>query len=113
MTVALTEPMRELLWAVAQRRYGWVYVPDFGGEHRAAQALHERGLVTHHLVRYLGGSIVVVTDAGRAEIRRRWPVSPCGEGTYDRSDWTLLHDDHVQRAAAHPAAARPCSQDQT
>jgi hypothetical protein len=91
VTSRLTAPMCDLLWKVAQHEYGWPHVFRYGGELQVADALERRGLVVwgrngrdHHDPR------VVATALGKAEIERRWPVSPFVLGTYDHQPggWT-------------------------
>lgn len=90
----LTEPMRHLLWTVAQHKYGWAHCPNVYGRIRrlqTAQALERRGLVTVDVDRpHL--PMCSATDAGREEIERRWPASPFVLGTYERQPggWTPL-----------------------
>lgn len=84
----LSTPMRNLLWRVAQHIYGWTHVGRHGGECQVAQALERRGLVTFEREDHRW--TVEVTEAGFAEIERRWPVSPCALHTYDEQPggWT-------------------------
>jgi hypothetical protein len=79
--VRLSDPMRYLLWRVAQHKYGWSYVPRSTGQMQTAQGLERRGLVTLDM----SGSdpSITATEAGFHEIERRWPVSPFALGTYD------------------------------
>jgi hypothetical protein len=76
----LTHPMRDLLWKVAQHKYGWTHVSRHGGQYQVAQALERRGLVKftrdHNWT-------VQATPAGCDEIARRWPVSPFILRTYE------------------------------
>jgi len=84
--MVLTAPMRDLLWTVAQHKYGWTHVSRHGGELQVADALVRRGFVeygSHGLGRGDLTPIIVATNEGRAEIERRWPVSPFALGTYD------------------------------
>jgi hypothetical protein len=84
--------MRDLLWTVAQHKYGWAHCPNVGASERRyqiAQALERRGLVAvdrsqPHM------PTCSATEKGRAEIERRWPVSPYILGTYDHQPggWT-------------------------
>lgn len=87
----LTEPMRDLLWVIAQHKYGWAHCPNVGRERRfqVAEALERRGLVDidrsqSHM------PTCAVTPEGRMEILRRWPVSPYILGTYEHQPggWT-------------------------
>jgi hypothetical protein len=88
----LSAAQRDLLWTVAQHKYGWAHCPNAGGRIRrfqTAQTLERLGLVAidrsqPHM------PICAATDAGRAEIERRWPVSPFALGTYDHQPggWT-------------------------
>lgn len=88
--MTLSEAQRDLLWIVAQHKYGWAHCPNAGRERRlqTAQALERRGLVT------IGGQAHMptceATDSGRDEIARRWPVSPFILRTYDHQPggWT-------------------------
>ncbi len=83
----LSAPMIDLLWTVAQHKYGWTYPGRHGGRLQVADALVRRGLVRwsgsegrgrdhHH-------AAIVATPEGRAEIERRWPISPFALGTYE------------------------------
>jgi hypothetical protein len=89
--VKLSHPMRDLLWTVAQHKYGWTHVSRQRGQLQVAEGLIRRGLVmpseTHD---WRWQPIIVATDAGRAEIERRWPVSPFALGTYEHQadGWT-------------------------
>jgi hypothetical protein len=81
---ALSDPMRDLLWVVAQHKYGWAGCPNVGRRIRrfqTAEALERRGLVAIDRT-YMHYPTCSATDAGRAEIERRWPVSPFALGTY-------------------------------
>jgi hypothetical protein len=89
--VKLTNPQRYLLWTVAQHKYGWTHASRHRGELQVADALVRRGLVeygrhdrSHHT------PIIVSTESGLEEIRKRWPVSPYALGTYDHQPggWT-------------------------
>jgi hypothetical protein len=88
---SLTVPQRDLLWTVAQHKYGWTHVSRHKGQLQVAEALIRRGLVkasqTHD---WRWQPIIVATDEGRAEIARRWPVSPFNLGTYEHQpgSWT-------------------------
>jgi hypothetical protein len=80
----LSRPMVKMLWTVAQHKYGWTHVSGHGGQLQVAEALIRRGLARRseiHVWRWQ--PIIVATDAGRAEIERRWPVSPFALGTYE------------------------------
>lgn len=90
----LSEPQRDLLWTVAQHKYGWGHVSRHRGQLQVAKALVRRGLVRwssigEHHDRSVH-PIVVATDAGKDEMARRWPVSPFVLGTYERQPggWT-------------------------
>lgn len=84
MPAELSVPMRDLLWTVAQMQYGWAHVYRFGGQLQVADALVRRGLVEWgRNGREHPDPRVVATEAGKAEIARRWPVSPFILGTYD------------------------------
>jgi hypothetical protein len=81
---ALTEAQRDLLWTVAQHKYGWTHCSNLGRRVRTlqtARALERRGLVTVDATRH--HPTCAATDAGRNEIARRWPVSPFVLGTYE------------------------------
>lgn len=91
--VSLTYPQRYLLWTVAQHKYGWAHVSRYGGQMQVADALVRRGLVVWgRNGRDHSEPRVVVTDTGRAEIERCWPVSPYVLGTYEHQPggWTPL-----------------------
>lgn len=77
----LSHPMRGLLWTVAQHKYGWTHVGRHNGQQQVAEGLERRGLVTYDRERH--HPTVAATNAGRAEIERRWPVSPFALGTYE------------------------------
>jgi len=82
--VKLSDPMRDLLWTVAQHKYGWTHASRHGGELQVADALVRRGFVEYGSHdRDHTTPIIVATDEGHAEIERRWPVSPCALGTYN------------------------------
>lgn len=87
----LSVPQRDLLWNVAQHKYGWTHASRYGGQLQVADALVRRGLVTYggH-DRNHSSPTIVATDEGRAEIERRWPVSPFVLGTYSHQPggWT-------------------------
>lgn len=84
--------MRDLLWTIAQHKYGWAHCPNHGRGIRrlqTAEALERRGLVTvdratPHL------PTCSATDEGRAVIAELYPVSPFILGTYDHQPggWT-------------------------
>jgi hypothetical protein len=84
--------MRDLLWIVAQHKYGWAHCPNDGSRIRrlqVAEALERRGLVDidrskPHM------PVCSVTPEGRMEILGRWPVSPYILGTYEHQPggWT-------------------------
>lgn len=90
--VQLTAPMRDLLWTVAQHKYGWTHVSRHRGQLQVADALVRRGLVAWgpHDGRDYHHPIIAATPAGLFEIGRRWPVSPYYLGTYDHQPggWT-------------------------
>lgn len=85
--VPLSDAMRDRLWTIAQHKYGWGYYglrdwPSF-------DALERRGLVKR--VRVSGADRVYeLTEAGDAEVARRWPVSPSALKTYEHQPggWT-------------------------
>lgn len=89
----LSHPMRDLLWRVAQHKYGWTYVSRHRGQLQVADGLVRRGLAEWgHGNNARSGSSprIVATDDGVKEIERRWPVSPLALGTYDHQPggWT-------------------------
>jgi hypothetical protein len=88
----LTKPMRYLLWQVGQHKYGWTHVSRYGGALQTGDALVRRGLVEWgRNGREHTDPRIRATDAGRAEIERRWPVSPFVLGTYEPQPggWSL------------------------
>lgn len=92
--VLLSHPMRDLLWTIAQHKYGWAHCTNAGSRARrlqVAEALERRGLVEIDRSRPRGQTCAA-TAAGRAEIERRWPVSPFALGTYEHQPggWTPL-----------------------
>jgi peptidoglycan/xylan/chitin deacetylase (PgdA/CDA1 family) len=103
---SLSLSMREMLWTIAQHKYGWTHVSRHGGELQVADALIRRELVewgSHD--RDHSSPIIVATEAGKAEIARLFPISPFVLGTYD---WRAVRATHgewtpppsLQRAAA-------------
>lgn len=88
----LTPAMRDLLWVIAQHKYGWAHCPNVSRTYRrlqTARALERRGLVTvdtskPHM------PTCAATPAGRLFIEHWWPVSPFALGTYDHQPggWT-------------------------
>jgi hypothetical protein len=89
--------MRNLLWRVAQHKYGWAYVQPYASQRKTAEALQRRGLV-----RIDRGAdwTATATDAGRAEIERRWPVSPFVLGTYEEQPGGWTPRDGAPKGAA-------------
>ncbi|MBS3928023.1 MAG: hypothetical protein KGZ65_06125 [Sphingomonadales bacterium] len=85
--IEFTEAMAELLWAIAQHKYGWTHIRS-QDDRLAARELERLGWATIHHDK----QIISATDAGKEEIVRRWPVTPYGLGTYDEqpSGWTPL-----------------------
>lgn len=88
----LSDAQRDLLWTVAQHKYGWAHCPNISRTVRrmqTAKALERRGLVTIDNSHPHNPSCSA-TPEGRAEIERRWPVSPYALGTYDHQPggWT-------------------------
>jgi hypothetical protein len=75
--------MRYLLWKVAQHKYGWTYVSRHRGGLQIADALLARGLVCYGASGRDTHPSIEATTAGRAEIERRWPISPFALGTYE------------------------------
>jgi hypothetical protein len=97
--VRLTIPMRDLLWQVAQHKYGWTHVIRYGGPLQTADALVRRGLVEWGTNgREHTDPRIVATDLGRAEIKERWPISPFVLGTYESQPggWTPLNESPVE-----------------
>jgi hypothetical protein len=84
----LSPEMLNMLWTAAQMKYGWAWVPRRHGQHQVAEALVRRGLVVYE--RDYRRSRIWITEAGRAECERRWPVSPFVLGTYEHQPggWT-------------------------
>jgi hypothetical protein len=84
--VLLTHPMRDMLWTLAQHKYGWTHVSRHGGQLQVADGLVRRDLAywsdEAHRNRNSYSPILIATPAGKAEIARRWPVSPFALGTY-------------------------------
>lgn len=87
----LSDPMRRLLWTIAQHKYGWAHCFTVY-RLRTAEALERRGLVTVDRSK-LHDLTCSPTDAGKTLIARLWPVSPFVLGTYDHQPggWTPLH----------------------
>lgn len=87
----LSDAQRDLLWTVAQHKYGWTHVSRYRGGFQVADALVRRGLVAWGVDgRDLRRGVIVATEAGRAEIERLFPVSPFALGTYEHQPggWT-------------------------
>lgn len=87
-TPELTAPMFDLMYTVAQHKYGWTYVRRYGGGQQIADGLERRGLVT--MDREKTYPTITATDAGRRYIERYWPVSPFALNTYEHqpNGWT-------------------------
>jgi hypothetical protein len=68
--------MLDLLWEIAQHKYGWTYVRR---RKLAAKALERRGLVDGRWSPFVSEPLVIATGAGRDAIARRWPVSPADD----------------------------------
>lgn len=88
----LTDSMRDLLWTIAQHKYGWAHCPNHGGRVRRFQtavALERRGLVRIDLTKPHMPTCSP-TAAGLIVIRTEWPISPYVLGTYDHQPggWT-------------------------
>ncbi len=102
MSAALSQPMRRLLWTLAQNKYGWCYcLRGFGASRfRSSEALERRGLVT--LDRDLYRETCAATEAGRAVIADLFPVSPYVLRTYDHQPggWTPCPPDVRARGEA-------------
>ena len=75
----------DLLWTVAQHKYGWAFVGRHRGGLQVADALVRRGLLAYDEAnpRDCPDPVVVATEAGAREIGRRWPAAPFVLGTYD------------------------------
>lgn len=87
----LTDPMRDMLWRVAQHEYGWTHVSRYGGGLQVGDALVRRGLVEWgRNGRDHPDPRVVATEDGKAEIAARWPISPYILETYEHQPggWT-------------------------
>lgn len=86
--------MLDLLWTVAQHKYGWTHVSRHQGQLQVADGLVSRGLVRYsyeeHRNREARAPVIIATLAGFAEIGRRFPVSPFALGTYEHQPegWT-------------------------
>lgn len=88
----LTDAQLDLLWVIAQHKYGWAHCPNVGRRVRrfqVAEALERRGLVEidrsqPHM------PTCSATAAGLREIELYWPTSPYVLGTYDHQPggWT-------------------------
>ncbi len=78
-------PQLDLLWTVAQHKHGWAHVSRQRGGLLVGDGLVRRGFVrwSEGRGREHSDPQVVVTEEGRAEIERRWPVTPLIAGTYD------------------------------
>jgi hypothetical protein len=103
--VTLTIPQRNLLWEVAQHKYGWSHVSRRKGEVQVVDGLVRRGLVEYvepHNGRESDIPEIAATGAGRIEIERRWPISPFALGTYDHQPGGWARPDGTQ---PHPAEA--------
>lgn len=90
----LTRPMREMLWTIAQHKYGWTHVSRYGGQLQVGDGLVRRGLArwnTDHHGRDGNQPRIAATDAGRALIAELFPVSPFILGTYD---WRRVRETH-------------------
>lgn len=86
----MTPAMLDLLWLIAQHKYGWAHCPNVGrGVRRlqTAEALERRGLVT---IKRGHTPTCAATEKGRDLIARRWPVSPYILRTYEHQPggWT-------------------------
>lgn len=90
----LTDPMRDMLWRVAQHEYGWTHVSRHNGQLQVADGLVSRCLVAYgdadHRARNADSPVIYALPLGAVEIGRRWPVSPFALGTYDHQPggWT-------------------------
>jgi hypothetical protein len=92
----LTHPQRRALWRLAGHKYAWSYCNGHV-ERRSMEALTRRGLAEtfDYGVKYQ------LTDAGIAEVAKRWPNCPAVLGTYDEpaDGWSKMHDDARRTAA--------------
>lgn len=80
----MSTAQRDLLWTVAQHKYGWAYVSRHRGQLQVADALVRRNLVEWGSKgRDHRHPTIVATDTGREVIAQEWPVSPLNLGTYD------------------------------
>jgi hypothetical protein len=113
----LSAPMRDLLWTVAQHKYGWAHCSNVSRTVRrfqTAEALDRRGLVTVNRSKPHMPTCAA-TEAGRAEIERRWPGSPFVLRTYEHQPggWTPLDAEPkptgTQRASARAINQKPLS----
>lgn len=81
---SLSPAMRDLLWTVAQHKYGWSYVSRYRGQLQVADGLVRRGLVKWGSKdRDHQHPTIVATEWGERVIRELWPVSPYNLQTYD------------------------------
>lgn len=64
----LTDPMRDMLWRVAQHEYGWTHVSRYGGGLQVGDALVRRGLVEWGRT---GATIPIRASSRRRTARRR------------------------------------------
>jgi len=101
----MTVPTRDLLWRIAQHKYGWCYISR--REIAKGDALVRRGLAewgAHGRDHYACPELVA-TELGKAEIKRRWPISPFALGTYDEQPGGWHRPDGTQpfQEPAHAA----------
>jgi hypothetical protein len=90
--MVLTRTQNLVLWQIAQHKYGWGYVTQFG-QRSAARALQRAGLITVRHIDYRCD----LTRAGVLEVARRWPKSPSALRSYTRPDdgWSPPGDKDV------------------
>lgn len=76
MACVLSRAQRNVLWQIAQHKYGWGYVNGLGLR-SAARALERLGLLTID-----SEYRCTVTSVGEIEALRRWPNSPLALRSY-------------------------------
>lgn len=91
--MTLSPAMCDLLWTVAQHKYGWTHVSRHNGQLQVADGLVRRGFVAYgddHRARDSYRPVIYALPLGAVEIGRRWPVSPYHLGTYEHQmgGWT-------------------------
>lgn len=103
----LSVPQTKLLWRVTQHVHGWAHV--YSGFHceekRTADVLVRLGLVRWgDNGRDCTDPHIVATDAGRAVLSRRWPVSPFALATYEEQPGGWMLWDGVRHPSERVAA---------